>query len=88
MKKILCKIIRAFKLKKEITCQLALLTRALPCVNLSLHVSIGGDFTFFNNSDIIAIFTYDETVCLACMGKPFFNLIIYCLCVKNSIDNY
>lgn len=88
MKKFLLKVKGILKLKKEIKIQISLLTYSVPCVNLSMRYSFKKGFIFYNNSDIVAIFTYEELITAAKLGKPFFNLLIYCLCVKNSIDNY
>ncbi|MGN1328753.1 MAG: hypothetical protein ACI4V4_03535 [Eubacterium sp.] len=88
MKKLLSKIIGAVKLKKEIKAQIDLMTSSIPCVNLSVRYNIFKGFYFYNNSDLVALFTYDEIIDATKLGKPCFDLLIYCLCIKNSIDKY
>ncbi|MDD6727657.1 MAG: hypothetical protein PUE08_00340 [Eubacteriales bacterium] len=88
MKAIIFKIKAVIILKKELKKQIKVLTNSLPCVNLSMKYSMLKGFMFYNNSDFIGSFTYEEMMCIAFWGKSYFNLLIYCLCIKNSIDNY
>lgn len=88
MKKLFSKINGIIKIKKEIKAQLNLMTIRIPCINLSVRHIIFRGFCFYNNSDLVAFFTYDEIINTAKLGKPCFDLLIYCLCIKNSIDKY
>lgn len=88
MKKFFSKIKEIVRIKKEIKAQLDLMTMVFPCVNLWVKYSVFKGFCFYNNSDLIALLTYDEVIGTAKLGKPYFNLFIYCLCIKNSIDKY
>lgn len=88
MKRFFSKITGIIKIKKEIKTQLKLMTMLIPCVNLCVRYSIFKGFCFYNNSDLVAMLTYDEIINIAGLGKPCFDLLIYCLCIKNSIDKY
>lgn len=88
MKSFFSKIIGIIRIKKEIKAQLNLMTICIPCVNLSVKYIISKGFCFYNNSDLVASFTYGEIIDTAKLGKPCFDLLIYCLCIKNSIDKY
>lgn len=65
-----------------------IMTVSLPCVNLSIIKCVGKRARLLNNDDIIAELDYDELVNLASLGGYFCALVIYCLCIKYSIEKY
>lgn len=86
MKKIIKTAVRNFRILKQVKSEILWLTENIPCVNLS--VSGIKALKFYNNSDLIAVLTYDELENLLFLGSDFFRCAIYSLCKKYSIDNY
>ncbi len=82
------RIKKIIKINLEIKKEIRVLTYCLPCVNISVKHRLLKGYAFYNNSDFVGIFSYREIEELLEYGNKFFDIILYCLCIKYSIDNY
>ncbi|MGN0522461.1 MAG: hypothetical protein ACI4IQ_07475 [Eubacterium sp.] len=88
MRKAVLKIKRIIKIKKAVKREIHKLTYCLPCVNISVRPKLFYGYAFYNNCDLIAVMKFREIEELLEYGNKFFDIILYCLCIKYSIDNY
>lgn len=86
MMKFINKIIRIIKMKRKINRLFEIITERTDFVNLTFKVKFFKGFEIFNNNDMIAFFTFEDTYTLLMLGTQFFCSIVYSLCVKYSIE--
>lgn len=88
MKKAFKKIKKSIKIHRLIKSSAKNLTYYIPCVNISVQCRLFYGYAFYNNNDLVGILSYCEIEELLEYGNKFFNIILYCLCIKYSIENY
>lgn len=88
MKKALRELRQKIRTIKSVKAQAKRLTSSLPCVNLFVKAGIRGNIKIYNNDDLIAQLSADEAGNMLSLGEYFFSLLLYSLCLKNSIEKY
>ena len=86
MKNFLKKLLVYLKLKRKMKKEFEILTESLDFVNLSLKSHFMKGYEIYNNDDLIAFLDFNEMLGLSVLGVQFFCSLVYCLCVKYSIE--
>lgn len=86
MKNFIKKLLFYIKLKRKIKKEFEMITECLDFVNLSLKPHFMKGFEIYNNDDLLAYLSVEEIKDILVLGTQFFCVLVYCLCVKYSIE--